>query len=1483
MAILDKTYSIKLDVKNSITNTVPEYYISDNETSDILITIINGKNVVVLDNVIVLMVAISPDKERQYDFIDVRVAEEGLIYCNLKQQFKNVAGTWYSRLMLISNEEKLVTDTFSYNVESDDFVGMDDDALLDDRYPILTDMISRLSTLETTELSRVNAELGRVEAERQRELIKQQFITDVERLISDTNTNVNTTLTQNTQKVDTLVSTTTQKIDAYKLEKDAAIDTVFNQYKTTTTQDINTYKTSKDAEIDLYKTQKDSEIDQYKATKNSEIDQYKVQKDLAIDADLTSYKTTTTQDINTYKTTKDAEIDAYKTQKDSEINTYVESKTSEIDVYVETKNQVLDAAELSRQTSETARVEAEKLRVQQHTERETILNGYNDRLTSVETINETQNTRLAKVEYQNKVQDVFINGLFNENNNKRLTIEDEGNDIKLEGSVEGLATVDKIVGNTTVNYCLGGDRELTLNGDIDVSGNELTITEGVDGGKVDVVCEGNTLVNLIDLDNFITTGIHTGHTSKKLTNGYQFNIGTCLNTIYSAYKLSNNIFKLNTEYTIYFNVQGLTNNPTSEIGEYNFINPVNKNLGIISNGINKFKFTYTETTKNIVFSSFNSTTNPNISILNPIILEGDYTDKPIPTEYFEGLKSVGQNDTDGHGIEIVSRNKNLIDLTKLSPQSSRIDNFLIDPDIGKVSITYNKGDYPYMMYILDEQLVDFFRGKTLKIGYTVTEQNEGAHPHIQIYATSVSRPSGHWLTNNALIPEDVTMMRVQIYGSNTSTPELSGTTTYTDICIGVAENITFTPHASNSIKIPLSEPLRGLPNGVKDKPVKRDGKWYIERNCRERILDGSEDWVKYNKLTNTSIFAIKYFGKIHGNGLCDKVPYIINDSSDTFHCRLDGDGAFCVWVDETKNPTQDVTGLKQWLQENPVTVVYELAEPYYEPLDVTPELETYLETTHILNDSVIPCNMNVKNTGFNAIIKPSTLYTVITDKTGDGSINCNLGGTVATSSTNILTVTTPATLTENMLRLSGKGLTAKNVRLLEGDCTNLYYPYFEGLRSTFDNVLVTEEMVQQGLEKAENLGKYKCNVKVRGKNLLKNTNYENITINGVTGIITSNTTRLTSDFIKMPISKNITVFNDDKFKVAIRFYDVNKKYIYLKEFTDFINSKPNSIKTISNINAMFFRVIITKIDDTETIAVNDLLNNKMQIEEGTVATSYEPYYERTETVYLNSPLLKGDEIVVKEDGLYHYHKTNKVVLNGSESWNINSSQIGVNTLLFGFTLGFSLEYSCKPQSYLLSDAFVSNKGYESNWASDTESIYINTNKAIYFRINKLKLSTQDLTGFKQWLQANPVTVVYELAEPYYEKIADYPITLEIPTTASLSVDSELPCQSLKVTYTGNVPSLYHIEETNTKNTEYISDTQVAVDFILMNTIPMMTMNVDTKIGLTEKGVTNMGAYFASRIMRGFLEYSEVVARYPQFKEDIDFILKSEGQGDLITK
>ena len=129
--------------------------------------------------------------------------------------------------------------------------------------------------------------------------------------------------------------------------------------------------------------------------------------------------------------------------------------------------------------------------------------------------------QIDRIEKKNKEQNHKISILSNELDNDYLTKTEEGSVISLEHSKEGMVYLDELQGNTLVNYCTDGSKEMTLNGDIDVEGTFVTTTEGVDNGKVDVICEGNTLVNkLYKIKNY-------GSITEFLNHGWNSGVANC--------------------------------------------------------------------------------------------------------------------------------------------------------------------------------------------------------------------------------------------------------------------------------------------------------------------------------------------------------------------------------------------------------------------------------------------------------------------------------------------------------------------------------------------------------------------------------------------------------------------------------------------------------------------------------------------------------------------------------------------------------------------------------------------------------------------------------------------------------------------------------------------------------------------------------------------------------------------------------------------
>lgn len=576
---MDRKYNLRLDLQFRCNNSPIKFDEFDKNTSDFFIRITKGNKLIDISKAIVTLAVIKPDKTADAQFVEIR---DNNVYCDLKSSMKDIPGKYEAIASIVMNNETVITDTITYEVAENKILKqLNTEVVSEEKFTILTDMINRLSVIENSEEARKLAELSREEAEKQREIAKQQLIDQVNKLIADTNSKVDDNLLENSNKVAKLISDTTTIIDDYKLSKDEAIQQDLQLYKQETTENINTYKSDKNIEIDNYKSTKDTEINK----------------------SLSDYKTNTTADIETYKNNKNAEINQYKTEKDLEIDTYVANKNKELDRYVADKNNDIDNYKNSKDTlindklrevdtAEQSRVEAEQQRVTDHTERETFLNSFESQLGQIVTKNVEQDDRLDKIEYTNKRQDVLINGLFNENADGRLSITGEGNSVKLEGSKDGVIEVKRVVGNTLVNLCDSTLFRWIQYGAGTVEGDYIKI-DSIEGG----VIGANAIVSLLP----------------KFT-------------------------KSTTTYTLIFKEVPKDNCKVLIRDSTNGVNLT----GTVVLKNNAVAFTTKEKPTNDIYIYYSELaigekakyTNDNF-----ILLEGDYTNKPIPQEYFEGMKS----------------------------------------------------------------------------------------------------------------------------------------------------------------------------------------------------------------------------------------------------------------------------------------------------------------------------------------------------------------------------------------------------------------------------------------------------------------------------------------------------------------------------------------------------------------------------------------------------------------------------------------------------------------------------------------------------------------------------------------------------------------------------------------------------------------------------------------------------------------------------
>ena len=298
-------------------------------------------------------------------------------------------------------------------------------------------------------------------------------------------------------------------------------------------------------------------------------------------------------------------------------------------------------------------------------------------------------------------------------------------------------------------------------------------------------------------------------------------------------------------------------------------------------------------------------------------------------------------------------------------------------------------------------------------------------------------------------------------------------------------------------------------------------------------------------------------------------------------------------------------------------------------------------------------------------------------------------------------------------------------------------------------------------------GKYKVDVKVTGKNLF-DTNIIQGAWNSDSDFVNAHNYICTQDRIQVKpntsyiISKNLSLTDTILF--------LRKDYSHTKTLN------VNSGNSFTTPNDCFF----IKIDWHKSEGITPSELNNLQLEEGTVATSYEPYFESTKTFYLNSPLLEGDKIVTKNGKVYHYHKMGKVVLDGS-----------VHKVTASGTDRYMTKVFNTSQSL--------HKSLISNFRVDDTMMLGDGSTGVRQIDNRFYLWIPNYTeeSINKWLQVNPITLVYELANPYYELIDEYNNTiLNIPkNVAHLTHTSTVPVNNTVFT---NYKDELNVLEANTQ-------------------------------------------------------------------------------------
>lgn len=259
------------------------------------------------------------------------------------------------------------------------------------------------------------------------------------------------------------------------------------------------------------------------------------------------------------------------------------------------------------------------------------------------------------------------------------------------------------------------------------------------------------------------------------------------------------------------------------------------------------------------------------------------------------------------------------------------------------------------------------------------------------------------------------------------------------------------------------------------------------------------------------------------------------------------------------------------------------------------------------------------------------------------------------------------------------------------------------------------------------------------------------------------------------------------------------------------------------------------VDNT---SLNNTVTFKPLLEQGTSATTYEPYKTNILTVSEDLTLRGIGDAKDTLDCLTGeiIQCIGEVVLDGSENWQeYNTNNVNTYCVL---NVGLITDY--KGTDYLNNKL---NKLDDSD--IDIEGIRINKSKRIFIRLNRDKGIT-NLTTFKQYLSQNPITIQYEMIAESIKTVDLIPSGTHPSTTPYCWKDGHIQLSS-----SGLLPNLEYSVVTsragqisqnaamNVKNDKRIFDLEILLAGGLVNTTyQALTLQNQVETGLSKVSLSS---------------------------------------------
>lgn len=288
----------------------------------------------------------------------------------------------------------------------------------------------------------------------------------------------------------------------------------------------------------------------------------------------------------------------------------------------------------------------------------------------------------------------------------------------------------------------------------------------------------------------------------------------------------------------------------------------------------------------------------------------------------------------------------------------------------QVSNTYTSGGSPYVRYILSD-LSDYI-GKTIraKMKFESSGENTGRYRLCVCDAYG-----GNGLQKTVSDNSDATIsftlgeltstqkyLALDLYSNGSGTQTSGAYVNYTDIMVTIAnEDMSYEQYKESITAIPLLHDMRSLSNGTRDRKYWQNGKWYDEQCIARLLLDGVN--VKFAQKSGSTANVIWMTNTDYDvpNGtplLCshgELIDSAIAYDNDTYGAYFDNKRFKLAFGANTAINTLELAN--EWLIDNNVEVIYELAEPIVTEITDTAMIQalehirTFAGITNITSDA----------------------------------------------------------------------------------------------------------------------------------------------------------------------------------------------------------------------------------------------------------------------------------------------------------------------------------------------------------------------------------------------------------------------------------------------------------------------------------------------------------------------------------------------------